>query len=56
MTYDRFVIISITTGVVSGTGTAYPFGAPELTPVLNWVRVAQYLVICGVFVDQLFVV
>jgi hypothetical protein len=37
-----------TTGATSGTGTAYPFGAHEFTPVFSGVRVAQSLVFCVV--------
>jgi hypothetical protein len=36
-------------GVTSGAGTAYPSGAPEITPSSNWVRVARSLVFCVVF-------
>ena len=31
---------NIMTGATSGSGTAYPFGAPEFTPVFSGVRVA----------------
>jgi hypothetical protein len=30
----------------SGAGTAYPSGAPEITPGFQWVRVARSLILC----------
>jgi hypothetical protein len=42
-------------GATSGTGTALPTGAPELTPVFSGVRVARSLVFCIVFCRSLFV-
>ena len=38
-----------TTGATSGTGTDYPCGAFEFTPVVIRVRVARILVLCVVF-------
>ena len=47
------------TDATSGTGTVYPSGAPEFTPVFFWffceVRVAQLFVLCVVFCRSLFV-
>jgi hypothetical protein len=40
------------TGGTSEAGTAYPSGAPEITPVLSGVRVTQSLVLCVCFVDR----
>ena len=38
---------SKTISIVSGTGTSYPLGAPELIPgFILWIDVAQYLVLC----------
>jgi hypothetical protein len=39
-------------GATSGTGTAYPSGAPEFTPVFSGVRVTRSLVLCVCFVDR----
>jgi hypothetical protein len=39
---------SYTTGVTSGTGTAYPSGAPEFTLVFSGVRVTRSLYFCVV--------
>jgi hypothetical protein len=39
-------------GVTSGTGTTYPFGSPEFTPVLSGVRVTRSLVLFVYFVDR----
>ena len=36
----------------SGTGTAYPSGAPEFTPVFSGVRVTRSLALCVCFVDR----
>jgi len=36
-------------GATSGAGTAYPSGAPEITPGFQWVRVARSLVLCVIF-------
>jgi hypothetical protein len=35
-----------------GAGTAYPSGAPELTPVFDGVRVTRSVVLCVCFVDR----
>jgi len=35
-----------------GTGTAYPTGAPEFTPVFSEVRVTRSLVLYVCFVDS----
>lgn len=39
---------TVTTGVTSGAGTTYPSVAPESPLVFIWVRVAQFLIICGI--------
>ena len=39
-----------TTGATSATGTAYPSGAPEFTPVFSGIRVNRYLVLYVCFV------
>ena len=44
MTYDRVCNKRKMTGVISGAGTTYPFGAPEFTPVFGGVHVDTYLV------------
>jgi len=36
-------------GATSGTGTAYPSGEPEFTPVFSWVRIVRSLVFCVMF-------
>jgi hypothetical protein len=36
----------------SGTGTAYPSGTPEFTPVFSGVRVTRSLVLYVCFVDR----
>ena len=36
-------------GATSGAGTAYPSGAPEITPGFQWVRVARSLALCVIF-------
>jgi hypothetical protein len=41
-----------TTGATSGAGTAYPSGAPALTPVFSGVRVTRILVLYVYFVDR----
>jgi hypothetical protein len=41
-----------TTGVTSGEGTAYPFGAPMFTSGFSGVRVTRSLVLCVCFVDR----
>ena len=41
-----------TTGATSGAGTAYPFEAPDFTPVFSGVRVTRSLVLCVCFVDR----
>ena len=41
-----------TTGANSAAGTAYPSGAPEITPVFCGVRVTRSLVLCVCFVDR----
>jgi hypothetical protein len=41
---DNDVFVN-TTGVTSGAGTAYPSGAPELTPVFSGVRATRSLVL-----------
>ena len=43
------------TGVTSGAGTVYPFGAPEFTSGFSWVRVIRSLVFCVVYCRLLFV-
>jgi hypothetical protein len=45
----------ITTGVISGAGTAYPSRAPDVTPVLFEVHFALSLVFYVVFCRSLFV-
>jgi hypothetical protein len=39
-------------GSTNGAGTAYPSGAPELTPIFSGVRVTRSLVLCVCFVDR----
>jgi hypothetical protein len=51
-TYYRVCNYINTTGATSGTGTAYPSGAPEFTPVFSGVRVTRSLVFCVCFVDR----
>ena len=46
--------MSVSAVVTSGTGTAYPSGAPEFTPVVSGVHVPQYLVFCGSLLIGLF--
>jgi hypothetical protein len=41
ITYHRVCSKNIATCATSGTGTAYPSGAPEFAPGLNGIRVAQ---------------
>jgi hypothetical protein len=41
-----------TMGVASGAGTAYPSGAPELTPVFSGVSVTRSLVLNVCFVNR----
>jgi hypothetical protein len=41
-----------TTGVTSGEGTAYPFGASVFTSGFSGVRVNRSLVLCVFFVDR----
>jgi hypothetical protein len=41
-----------TTGTTSGSGTAYPSGAPEVTQIYSGVRVTRSLVLCSCFVDR----
>jgi len=58
MTYHPICNKSNTAGTASGTGTAYPSGAPEFTLVFSWVHVAQSLVslvFCVEFCRSLFV-
>ena len=52
MTYHRVCNQINTTGATGGTGTVYPTGAPEFTPVFSGVRVTRSLVICVCFVDH----
>jgi hypothetical protein len=40
------------TDATSGTGTAYPSGAPEFTPVFSGFRVTRSLALCVCFVDR----
>ena len=40
------------TGATIGTGTAYPYGAPEFTPGFSRVRATRSLVLCVCFVDR----
>jgi hypothetical protein len=40
------------TGATSEIGTAYPSGAPEITPGFSGVRVTRSLVLCVCFVDR----
>ena len=54
--FEQLLIIfnkSITTGVTGGTGTTYPFGAPEFTSFSSGIRVAQSLVFCDIFFRSL---
>ena len=44
---------SNTTGATCRAGTANPSGAHEFT--LGWVRVARFLIFCGMFSRSLFV-
>jgi hypothetical protein len=39
-------------GATSGTGTAYPSGAPEFTPGISGVRVTRSLVLYICFADR----
>ena len=55
MTYHQVWNYNNTSGVTSGVGTAFPSGAPEFTPVLSLVRVAQSLIVCVMFCRSLFV-
>jgi len=41
-----------TTGVTSGEGTAYTFGAPVFTSGFSGVHVTRSLVLCVCFVDR----
>ena len=52
MIYHRVCNKINTTGANSGTGTAYPSGAPEITPGISGVRVTRSLVFCLCFVDR----
>jgi hypothetical protein len=52
MFYHRVCNYINTTGAISGAGTAYPSGVPELIPVFSGVRVARSLVLCACFVDR----
>ena len=52
MTYHRVCNQINTTGVTSGAGTAYPFGASEFTPDFSGFRVTRFLVLCVCFVDR----
>jgi hypothetical protein len=42
----------ITMGATSGSGTAYPSGAPAFTLIFSGVRITRSLVICVCFVDR----
>jgi hypothetical protein len=42
-------------GATCGTGTAYPSGVPEFTPIFSGVCIARYLVFCVMFCKSLFV-
>ena len=54
--YVKCVVDSSNTmGVTRGAETAYPFGAPEFTPILSGVHVSRSLVFCVVFCRSLFV-
>ena len=55
MTYHCVCTKSNTTGAISGAGTAYPSGAPDIFPISSWVRVTQSLGLCVVFCKSLFV-
>ena len=48
----RFVTRLTRRVATSGTGTAYPSGEPEFTPVFSGVRVTRSLVLCVCFVDR----
>jgi len=52
MTYHRVCNKSNKTGATRGAGSAYPFDAPEFTPVLS---IAQSLVFCVALCRSLFV-
>ena len=54
MTYHWICNQINTTGATSGTGTAYPSGAPEFTPGFSRVRVTRSIVMC-MFCRSLFV-
>ena len=45
-------LTSFIKGATSGAGTAYPFEAPDFTPVFSGVRVTRSLVLCVCFVDR----
>jgi hypothetical protein len=51
-TYYRICNQINTTGATNGAGTAYPFGAPEFTPVFSGVRVTRSLVLYVCFPDR----
>ena len=44
MTYHKIFIKCNMTGALSGAGTAYPYGAPELTPgnLVGFVTLSDY--------------
>jgi len=44
ISHDVLTYTCNTTGVSSGTGTAYPSGAPEFTPDLSGVHVVQFCI------------
>ena len=46
MTYHQVCNQSNTTGSTSGTGTAYPSGAPQFTPIFSGVCVTRSLDLC----------
>ena len=49
LTNHIFCSKSNTTSVLCGTGTVYPSGEPEFTPLFSGVRVARALMFCVMF-------
>lgn len=44
------MLLTIIFAITSGTGNAYPSGAPDFTPGFKWVRVTQSLINVWCFV------
>jgi hypothetical protein len=53
--HEKEIHKSNTTGATCGSGTVYPFGAPEFTTGCSGARVARSLVFCVVISSSLFV-